>query len=175
MNIKLLLVTAAKYGALASILGFLAIIGFYYMGKHPMLFPPYLDFRVLLFGIFTYFCLREYRTYQNNGILYFWEGLIGSFAFVTVFAVLVSAGVYILSSTNENFIKSFVTLFREQVKTFPPDVVKQIGKENIERNLNELSATTPFDMARNYFVQSYLISFFISIILSVILRKQPKL
>lgn len=175
MNIKPLLITAAKYGAIASVIGFLGIIAFYYMGKHPFLFPVFFDFRIFLFGIFIFFTLKEYRTYYNNGILYFWEGLIGSLAFVTVFAILTSVGVYIFSSTDKNFIQSFITLFKEQVKTFPPDVVKQIGKENFERSLNELSATTPYDMARNYFTQSYIISFFVSIILSVILRKQPKL
>jgi hypothetical protein len=175
MNIKPLLITAAKYGAIASVLGFLAIIGFYYMGKHPMLFPPYLDFRILLFSIFIYFCLREYRTFYNNDVLYFWEGLIGSFVLVTVFAFLTSLYIYIFSQFEKNFVSSFVSLFREQMKTFSPDEIKQIGKENFEKFLSELSNTTGFDLAEKYLIQSYIFSFFISIILSVILRKQPKL
>jgi hypothetical protein len=174
MKMKALLLTSAKYGAIASVIGFLAIITFYYSGKHPLLFPPYLDFRIILFGVFIYFSLREYRAFHNAGVLYFWEGLIGSFALVTVFALLSSLYIYIFSEIEEDFIPSFISLFKEQVKTFSPDDIKQIGKENFERNLRELSATNNYAVARNYFIQSYFISFFISIILSVILRRQPK-
>jgi hypothetical protein len=174
MKMKALLLTSAKYGAIASVIGFLAIITFYYGGKHPLLFPPYLDFRVILLGIFIYFSLREYRAFHNAGVLYFWEGLIGSFALVTVFAILCALYLYTFSEVEKDFIPSFISLFKEQAKTFSPDDIKQIGKENFERNLKELSATTSYAVARNYFVQSYLISFFISIILSVILRRQPK-
>jgi hypothetical protein len=175
MNLKALLLTSAKYGAIASVISFIGILTFYYSGKHPLLFPPYLDFRILLFGIFIFFSLKEYRTFVNDGILYFWEGLIGSLTLVTVFSILCSLYIYIFSSVEDNFIKSFVVLFREQAKTFSPEDIKQIGKENFERYLKELPAnTTSYTVAKNYFIQSYVISFFISIILSVILRRQPK-
>ncbi|MFT3733435.1 MAG: hypothetical protein QM776_00060 [Rhodocyclaceae bacterium] len=54
------------------------------------------------------------------------------------------------------------------------EVVEGIGKENIERNLEALKATNSLELARNYFSQSYFLSFFLTIILSVILRRQPK-
>jgi hypothetical protein len=174
MNFKALLLTSAKYGAIASVISFAGIVIFYYSGKHPLLFPPYLDFRIILFAIFIFFALKEYRTFVNGDVLYFWEGLIGSLILVTVFSFLCSSFIYIFSITEKNFVPSFVALFKEQAKKFSPEDIEQIGKENFEKSLQNIASTSGYDIAKNYFKQSYLISFFISIVLSVILRRQPK-
>lgn len=160
-----------RYGAIAGVLGSVLTIALYYMGKHPLLFPVYFDFRIILFGVFMFFTLKEYRDGYKDGLLAMWEGLIACFLFVTVFALVASVSLYFFATIEKNFIPSFVTLFTEQVMKNPEPIVQQIGKEAFDSNLKALSATTAYDVARNYFNQSYLISFFISIILSVVLRK----
>src|SRR5690349_4017593 len=79
-----------KYGMIASLVGFLLVVVLYYINRHPFLIQPYMDFRILLFGVFIFFSLKEYRDYYQGGILYTWEGLIGSFIFVSTFAVVAS-------------------------------------------------------------------------------------
>jgi hypothetical protein len=166
---------STQYGAIAGVLGAIIVIGLYYIGNHPFLFPVYFDFRIILFFIFIFFSLKEYRDFYNKGTLYFWEGIVGSLVFVTVFALLASLLIYAFGSFNDEFVKSFIRLFTEQVNNFPKEVVEQIGKENLKIILRELPATTSYDLARKYLGQSYAISFFVSVILSVILRKQPKI
>lgn len=163
-----------RFGLIAGVLGAILVIVLYYLGKHPFLFPIYFDFRVILFAILMYFTLKEYRDFHKEGLLHLWEGLIMCFIFVTVFALMSSAIIFVFATLEPKFVQSFITLFTNQVKQFPPHIIEQIGKDNFERNLKELAATTSFGMARSYFSQSYIISLFISIILSVVLRKQPK-
>ena len=76
----------ARYGAMAGLLGSALLIILYYLGRHPFLIPVFLDFRIVLFGIFIFFCLKEYRDTLRQGIIYFWEGMIGSLVFVMAFA-----------------------------------------------------------------------------------------
>ncbi len=174
MNISPLAKILARYGVVAGILGFGLLLGLYYMGKHPFLILPFFDFRIILLGVFIFFGLKEFREFHQAGILYFWQGMIGSFVLTAVFAAVASLLILLFGIWNETFVQSYIAQFTEQASQYPPDLVEQIGKENLERNLKELQATTIADMVKTYFVQSFIISFFISIILSVVLRRQPK-
>lgn len=64
--------------------------------------------------------------------------------------------------------------FTEQAHAGSADAIKQIGEENFERNLMALQSTNGPERALVYFLQSLWIGFFISIIISIVLRKQPK-
>jgi hypothetical protein len=62
----------------------------------------------------------------------------------------------------------------EYLKGFPEEDIERIGEESYQRNLESLPATNMGQIALMYIVQSFAIGLFVSIILSVILRKQPK-
>ena len=163
-----------KYGALAGLLGAALMVGLYYMGRHPFLIPVFYDFRVFLFAVFIFFSLKELRDFFFAGILLFWEGLIASFLFVATYAVTSSVILWIFGAVVKSFVKDYIDLSVQQIKTLPPDVIERIGKDVYDRNLEMLPATNAFDLAALYFAQCFLIGTFISIILSVILRRQPK-
>jgi len=46
---------ALRYGVIAGGIVTLLMVIFYYMGQHPLLVSPYLDFRIVLFGVFIFF------------------------------------------------------------------------------------------------------------------------
>jgi hypothetical protein len=171
---KPLVAVPLRYGAIAGVFGIVVVLGLYYLGRHPFLFEVYADFRIFLFGVFIFFTLKELRDIYYRGVLYFWEGIIASFLFTTIFAIVASAGIAIFSSAVPDFVTSYVSLSMERIKSLPPDVIARIGKDVYERNLEMLPATNAFDLALLYCVQCFMIGFFISIILSVILRRQPK-
>jgi hypothetical protein len=171
---RALLQVPLKYGIIAGVLGAALVIGLYYMNRHPFLIPIFLDFRIFLFGVLIFFTLKEMRDFYNGGILYFWQGLIGSFIFTATFATIASTGIGVFILLVPDFLKSYITQSIQQLKMLPPDVIERIGKDVFERNLEILPATNGFDLALLYFTQSFMIGMFISIILSVILRRQPK-
>jgi len=168
-----LLSVSIRYGAVAGVLTFLLMVAMFYVGRHPLMVAPYLDFRILLFGVFIFFTLKEFRDYYQAGVLYFWQGLIGSGIMVLVATLLASIGMLIFGKYNSQFLSSYIELRTAYLKTFPPEIVKQIGKEVYESNLNALPATNISGLVETYFAQGIAIGFFVSIILSVILRKQP--
>jgi hypothetical protein len=164
-----------RFGLIGGVLGSGFVVVLFYVGTHPFLVPVFLDFRIILFIVLIVYCLKELRDYYYKGLLYFWQGMIASLILTVTFAV-VAFGLFILFG---ELVPEFVTRYVEQaiaqVRAMPPDVIQQIGKETFDRSLATLPTTTAFDLALLYLLQSFGISFFISIILSVILRRQPQI
>ena len=171
---KLLFKVSLRYGLVAGFLSVILLMALFYLGRHPFLIAPFLDFRILLFGIFIFFDLKEFRDYYQSGVLYFWQGMIGSAVVVVISTLVSSIGLQLFGSLEKDFIASYVKEFTAYMNTFPKEVVEQIGKEVFERNLKELPATNITDLVQTHFAQGIVIGFFVSIILSVILRRQPK-
>jgi hypothetical protein len=163
------------YGFIGGILGFVLILILYYIDRHPFLITVLFDFRVPLFGIFIYFILKELRDYYFNGLLFFWQAMIACFLFVITFAAFTSLLIWIFALNVPDFVIQYVELTTNQLKAFPRETVEQIGKDVYEKNLAMLPATAASDLALLYFVQCFGIGFFVSIILSVILRRQPQI
>ncbi|NOT74443.1 MAG: DUF4199 domain-containing protein [Cyclobacteriaceae bacterium] len=165
---------SARYGAIAGVLCIIFLVTFFYMGRSPFLINPYLDFRVPLFALLIFFSLKEVRDYYNGGILYMWQGMGTSMLFVAFAALIAALGIVIFGTIQPQFLADYVTEFTKQIRELPADRVEQIGKETLDRSLNALPKTTIGDLASLYVWQSFVMGFFISVIISVILRRQPK-
>lgn len=165
---------AVRYGAIAAVLSIGLNIAMYYMNRHPVMISPYLDFRIFLYGIFIFFSLKEYRDFHNEGALHFFQGMFGSFVLVATAGVLGSILYRIFGAFETNFIPEYVRLMTEYLKGWPEEDIARVGKETFERNLQSLPSTNMGQIATMYLVQSFGIGLFVSIIMSVILRKQPK-
>jgi len=162
-----------RYGLIGGALGFVIVIILYYIGRHPFLIIPVFDFRVALFGVFIFFVLKELRDYYFGGFLFFGQGMAASAIFVITFSVLASLLTWIFAINVPHFVIQYVELATNQIKTYPKETIEQIGKDVYDQALVDLKSTTAFGLARLYFRQGIIIGFFISLILSVILRRQP--
>ena len=132
------------------------------------------DFRIILFSVMIVVTLKEFRDYYRQGILFFWQGMVMSLLFTVIFSLIASSLLWAFGHWKPEFVTQFVTLYKEQVRASPPpQIIDQIGKKAFEQNLKALDATTAGDVAWLYAKQSFMISFFVSIIISVILRRQP--
>ena len=169
-----LIAVPGKFGIVSGILGFGLLLVLYLIDRHPFLIPVFFDFRVLLFLVFIFFALKELREDHFQGILYFWQGMIGAFVLTFIFALISSTMLFIFMQLETDFLDSYIRLMEQQLRGLPPEVIDRIGKETYDMNLNKLPTTTAWDLTFLYLWQSFMISLFISIILSVILRRQPK-
>ena len=163
-----------RYGLIAGVLAALLLVAIYYIGKHPMMVSPYLDYRILLFGVFIFFALKEVRDYHQNGALYFWQGMVGSYVITFIASTLGALGLILFASIEPQFISSYIDQRMHEWESFTQDEIELIGKQVYDSNILQLSTTNSMQLAITYFGQGIMIGLFISIILSVILRKQPK-
>lgn len=164
-----------RNGSIAGLLAGVLLIIMYFFGPHPMLILPYADFRILLFGIFIFFTLKEFRNNHQDGVLSFGQGMVGSLLFVTVAGTVGAIVVLIYCKINPEFISDFIQQGLESARSFSESsAITEAEKNRITVMIEALPATNAKGLAGQHFVQSLMIGFFISIILSVILRKQPK-
>jgi hypothetical protein len=173
-SLKPLFLVCARYGLIAGGLMIAFLITTYYAGHHPLMIAPYLDFRIVLLGTFIFFALREFRDRFNLGTLHFFQGMIGGYVVVVVAGVLGSLGLILFAEIEKDFVPDYITAMTAYLKTFSEEDIKAIGKDVFERNLSLLPATHSRMLAISYLGQGLLIGMFVSIIVSVILRKQPK-
>jgi hypothetical protein len=171
---KRLLLISVRYGAIGGVLGFVLLVSMYYMGRHPLLTSPFLDFRILLFGIFVFFSLKEFRDYEQQGALYFSQAMLGGLNVVLVMSVISSLFLLVFGTMVPDFVADYVVQVTTYVKSFTPEEIDRIGKDIYERNLEALPSTNISNLSITYFVHGLVIGFFVNIILSVILRRQPK-
>src|SRR5688572_17161823 len=134
---KLLLKVCFRYGLVAGLLSFILLIVMFYIGRHPLLIAPFLDFRILTFGVFIFFSLKEFRDYYQDGVLYFWQGLIGSGVIVLTSTMVSSIALQVFGMLEKDFVSSYVTQLTAYLNSFPKEAIEQIGKDVFERNLKE--------------------------------------
>jgi hypothetical protein len=164
-----------RFGFICGSICMVLVISLFYLGKHPLLFPVFLDFRLILFPALFYFMLKEFRDFYHGGVLHFWQGLILTIVCTLVWGLFCFVVLLAFSSLVPEFISTYIHQFQEAALKFPPkEIIDKIGKEAFERNLAALSATKGIDVALLYWKQGLLISAFFSIIIAVILRTQPK-
>jgi len=164
----------ARYGAIAGLLCIICLITLFYIGKSPFLIDPYKDFRIPLFGVLIFFCIKEIRDFYTGGMLKMWEGMSAGMLFLAVTAIVAAIGILIFGTIKPAFVTDYIAEFTEQIRGLDESSVKQIGKDTLESSLKALPGTTIGDLASLYVWQTFVTGFFISVIISVILRRQPK-
>lgn len=163
-----------RYGLIGGAIGCIVIASLYYMGRHPFLLPVIFDFRIVIFAVFIFLSLKETRDYYLKGNLFFWEGMIGSYAFIITSGLIGSIFTWALASWNSQFVPSYISKLQEQMTHFQKQIEESVGAEAYQQQLAKLPSTTAFDLASDYFLKSMIIGLFLAIIISVILRKETQ-
>ncbi|UII24506.1 DUF4199 domain-containing protein [Fulvivirga maritima] len=164
-----------KFGLFGALLGMVVILVLYFINRHPLLIPPHLDFRILLFAVFIFFALKEFKDYYNNQMLNFWQGMIIGFIVYLVIGLLVGLGLVILCQVVPHFLTTYIEgtingmmLNKEQLIHGEEITITEAQfNEQIEEMRNATSAVVFFD----YLGKSLFIGFPITIIISIIMRR----
>jgi hypothetical protein len=165
---------STRYGLIGGGIAFVLVVIMFYLGKHPLVVSPYLDFRVLLFGIFVFFALKEFRDYDQDGVLYFAQAMLGGFMVVFIVTVVATILIWIFGSIEGDFVKLYVDQETAFLKSFDQADIDRLGKVDFERNLAALPSTNILLLALTYFRNGLVLGFFVNIIMAVIVRRQPK-
>ena len=169
-----LLGISLRNGIIAGVLAAALLLVLYYIGPHPMLILPYADFRIILFGIFIFFTLKEFRGSHQEGVLFFWQGMLASLTMILVAATLSAALIWIFSIAVPDFVTDFIKQGLASAKSHSTDALTEAEKSRLNVIIESIPSTNGRGLASRHFSQSIVIGLFISIILSIILRKQPK-
>jgi len=164
---------AIKY-ALACGLFLVLIFGLSYrLGSNPLIDFRHLFIDLILFGLFLFFACREFKIYHNDLLLHFWQGMTISF-FTYVPAVLVyGIGLVLFFVLDPDLLMDY----KEQARAFlianKEKFTEGVSADTYEKQLADIENITTTQMVSSAVVKKLIIGFFISPVISIILRKKP--
>jgi hypothetical protein len=168
-----MLAVPVRYGALAGIISIILFLILYYAGQNPFMIPAFLDFRIILYPIILVFAIRDFKENKNGGTLHFWQGMSIGLLSVITGALIMALFILLFGGIFEpGLVQEYIRGMTEQIKTLDEEVIESVGREAIERSLELLPETRISDLALDYFIKSLPYGVFLTIIISLILRKK---
>jgi len=93
---------------------------------------------------------------------------------ILIIAFLMSVFIWIFGSWFETeFVLNFIQSSLDQIDSARDKIQNAIGEEELTKVLEILPSTTLYDLALDYFLKSLPYGLFLTIIISLILRKKP--
>jgi putative flippase GtrA len=164
---------ALKYGLTGAILNIVALVVLYQIGSNPIISNTLSGMLVLI--LFVFFAVKEFRDVYNHKQLHFWQGLLLGTATYLIIAI-VSAGFYYLylSYFDQELLITIKEVQRSFLASNESEMVKERGEDWFRKNLEMIDEITVADLAWDDFLRKAGIGVFVTIIISVILRRVPK-
>jgi hypothetical protein len=163
-----------KYGLICSI--FLIIIfhvsDFY--GINPLLNLSHVIFDLFVLGVFIFFGIKEYRVNQDGGSLHFWQGMSIGINIYFIAATVFSIYLLIFLEWNDDVVNAYkesTTNFYLENRTIYEE---KIGTKAFEEILNGVETIKASSLVISSALKKIIPVFFITLMISIILRKQLK-
>ncbi|XOV91485.1 MAG: DUF4199 domain-containing protein [Bacteroidota bacterium] len=156
--------------------GFLVILFFVsgYFGSNPLIDLSQLFFDVMIIGVFIFFALKDYKMNFYDGYLHFWQGMTIGFFLYTIVALMFSLFLALFLWADP----ALLTAYKESAIAFlngKRDVyVEQFGEEGFQVQLDGIESVTAMDLWLSSGVKKIIAGFFVTPVISIILRKKPK-
>lgn len=166
------LVVPLKYGSVGGVLSILLIFILPWFGENPLIRGNLFSF--FFVPIFVFFSIKEFKKYYNGGYLHFWQGMSIGFLTYTVLALLSAIFIWIyLETLNPEVLQEYITDRIQLMTGSKANLVERLGEATFEQSLKSVQLTTAFDMALDDFIRKVAIGFFITTIISIVMRQQP--
>ncbi len=167
-----MLKTSIKYALFCSV--FLIVIFHVsdYFGINPLMNVVHLVFDLMIFSIFIFFGTKEFKVDQENEVLHFWQGMTIGFNIYLIATAFFS--LYLLIYFQ--FSVSAVIDYQESATNFlleKRDIYEEkIGAEAFQAQLDGIASVKWNDLVLSAALKKILAGFFITPVISIILRKQ---
>lgn len=164
--------TALKYGLMGGILIVLLYIVLVFFEINPLVASKKLDFGFIIMPIFIFFSIKEFRDYRNDKKLRFWQGIIVGL-FTLLLLSLISAFVVwaFLSLFGDEYLRQFIVDRTILLEEYRPMILETTSEEVYQQTYQDLQNVTPVILAFDDLIKKIFAGLFITLIISVILRR----
>lgn len=171
-----LLTVAVRYGVVGAVLSILAIAVMYYFIKHPLavlVVNPLLDVRFPLYLLLIFAGLKEFKDYYGGGFLHFWQAMVIGVGIYMMASLGAALFIFIMAKIEST---EFLSSYLEQTLAYftinKEEYITQLGEERFKQALSGLKNVSALSLTSQYLLQSTLIGLFLTIIMSIIMRKK---
>ncbi|MDI1321713.1 MAG: DUF4199 domain-containing protein [Algoriphagus sp.] len=163
--------SAYQFGGIGGILSVLAFVILSFLRSDPTNLN--LIFGYVITPITLFLAIKFFKEYTNNGFLSFSEGMSVGFVTYCLIALISGLGIWlilILSPVLFEEIKlSKLEVFNQNKET----IISEMGEDSFTTTLYSLQNMIPWDVAFSDAIWKVIPGLFFTIIISIILRKNP--
>ncbi|MFY0601190.1 MAG: DUF4199 domain-containing protein [Cyclobacteriaceae bacterium] len=163
-----------KYAVICSV--FLVVIFHVssFFGINPLMNLVHLVFDLMMFGLFIFFASKELKMSQQNEVLHFWQGMTVGFNVYFFSTLVFGIYLYIYFGLNENVLLDYKESAHQFLQEKKEIYIEEMGQESFDSQLNGINEVSNMDLITSAVLKKILAGFFITPVISIILRKQPK-
>lgn len=163
--------SAYLFGVLGGVLGLVSFLVLSIFYEDPTTLN--LVFGYVITPVSIYLALRYFKDYFNKGYLSFAEGMSVGFVTYMLLAIISFLGIYVVLAISPDF---FELIKENKVQTLIDSretIVSQVGEASFNATLDSVKEMVNSDVALNDAIWKIIPGLFFTIIISIILRKNP--
>ena len=159
-----------KYGLAGGIFSILLFVVLWLIGKNPLVTNRIYDF--LLIPLFIFFSVKEFRDVRNGGELHFWQGIAAGVLTFTVMAFISGLFIWLfLEFANSGLLQDYIDTRISMINDNKEALIEKLGEPTVVQSLNDLPATSSFQLGEDDFLKKVFIGSFFTAIIALVLRK----
>lgn len=163
--------TAYQFGVLGGILSFLSFLVLSFIYEDPTNLN--LIFGYLISPVAIYLAIKFFKDYTNNGYLSFAEGMTVGFTTYFLIGLISALSIWFLLFVSPDLFEAIRESKWEVLEGNRETIVAQVGEESFRNTQKSLKTMSSWDVALNDGLWKIIPGMFFSIIISIILRKNP--
>lgn len=165
------LASAYQFGGIGGILSVIAFIILSFLRTDPTNMG--LIFGYVITPISLFLAIKFFKEYTNNGFLSFAEGMSLGFATYTLIALISGIGIWVILLFSPELFEEIKLSKLEVLQQNQETIITQMGKDSFESALLSVQNMITWDIAFNDAIWKVIPGLFFTIIIFIILRKNP--
>lgn len=163
--------SAYQFGSLGGILSLLAFAVLAWLQPDPTNLN--LIFGYVITPVSIFLALKYFKEYSNNGFISFAEGMSVGFVTYLLIAIISGLGIWVILLFFPDLFELVKASKMDVLASSKDSIVSQVGEESYQNTLKSVQRMVPFDVALNDAIWKIIPGLFFTIIISIILRKNP--
>ena len=163
--------SAYQFGTLGGILSVIAFGILAWMEPDPTNLN--LIFGYVITPISIFLALKFFKDYSNNGFISFAEVMSVGFVTYCLIAIISGLGIWIILLSFPELFEEIKSSKLEVLGSSKDTIISQVGEDSYQSTLKNVQSMVPFDIGLNDAIWKIIPGLFFTIIISIILRKNP--
>jgi len=164
---------AYKYAFICGVFLLLSFYISYRFGRNPMMDFRHLFFDLIIFSLFAFFANKEFKSYRNGGILHFWQGMTLGFMTYVPATILFTIGLIIFFQLDPNLLADFKAQALAYMETNKEEFLQDMTQAQFDERLIQIKEVSAAQMIGGAAFKKLMAGFFVSPVITIILRKKP--
>jgi hypothetical protein len=163
--------SAYLFGVLGGVLGLISFFTLSFFREDPTTLN--LVFGYVIVPISIYLALRYFKDYSNKGFISFAEGMSVGFVSYMIIAIISFLGIWLFLTIDFNLFELIKSSKIDTLVQSKDTIVSQVGQNSYDATLESVKLMSKTDIALNDAFWKIIPGLFFTIIISIILRKNP--